>query len=78
MPLAEAAAGDTVRVVRVDARAGSGTGAGELIALGISAGRMFPVVEHLPGGGVLLDMDGRQFAIGGNAAAAIWVRLVDA
>ncbi|KJS43045.1 MAG: hypothetical protein VR70_03065 [Rhodospirillaceae bacterium BRH_c57] len=75
MPLSNAAAGETVRVVRIRA---VGPEIQEMIAAGLSVGRVCVVFSQLPGGGVLLALDDRRLAVGCAAAAEIWVRLVDA
>jgi len=73
MPIAAARARDLVRVIAVR---GVGREVEQLIAAGLTPGRVCTLAGHSPGGAVLLDLDGRQLAIGGNVARDIWVRLI--
>lgn len=74
MPLSMANPGDTVRIVRIHA---IGPDVQEMIAGGLTVGRVCPVLCRLPGDGVLLGLDDRRLAVGGAAAPEIWVRLID-
>lgn len=73
MPLGTVRSGGTVRVVAVR---GGGRAIDQLTAAGLIPGRVCRLAGHGPGGAILLDLDGRQLAIGGNVAPDIWVRLI--
>lgn len=73
LPLAQARAGETVRIVAVR---GGGREMDELTAAGLAPGRLCVVLGQLPGGATLIGLDERRLAIGGTAAGDIWVRLV--
>jgi len=73
MPLSAARDRDLIRVIVVR---GSGREIEQLIAAGLTPGRVCMLAGRGPGGAILLDLDGRQLAIGGNVASDIWVRLI--
>ncbi|SEH43026.1 FeoA family protein [Magnetospirillum fulvum] len=73
LPLAQARAGESVRIV---ALRGGGREMDELAVAGLAPGRLCIVLGQLPGGATLIGFDERRLAIGGTAAAEIWVRLV--
>ncbi|CCG09070.1 FeoA family protein [Pararhodospirillum photometricum] len=75
LPLGEAREGDVVRVITFR---GGGRAVEELLAAGLTPGRVCSVAGMGPGGAVLVDFEGRRLAIGGNVARDIWVRLVGA
>ena len=73
MPLSAARERDLIRVIAVR---GGGREIEQLIAAGLTPGRVCTLAGHGPGGAIRLDLDGRQLAIGGNVAPDIWVRLI--
>jgi len=75
MPLAQARDGDLVRVVAVR---GVGREADALAGAGFVPGLRCTVTGRLAGGATVVGFAGRRLAIGADAAADIWVRLLGA
>lgn len=71
MPLAMAQVDERVRIVSFR---GAGRGLSELQAAGLTPDREVGIVSRQAGGGVLITIDGRRFAIGSGLSQRIWVR----
>lgn len=74
MPLALVQDGERVRVVSLHGRSRDME---ELIAAGLSVNRFLDVVNRQSGGGILVRLDQRRYAIGAGLSQAIWVRQVE-